>query len=521
MKRFTALKYDQNLYRFGFWYGAYRVIVATSLSLIFIFTFHGLIDRYLYPHIYFYCVIFYNIASIGQLFILKAVQRFIQSQILILCIVDILCFSALTFAMNGPNLQIGLLFVITLFIANLLLNHKSALTLTLLSIITVVYLQFFGSWFDFSNLNNIGNSLLLAFLFFAVYITAQFAVQRFTLLEKFTEHQSLELLQLQDLNRYILEQVNMGYFVVDEHLQIVLSNPASHLLLGIPTVVIFRKTPLKTLHEDLFSHLTTHQPHHGERFIFNTKQSHFSIHVQVQKLEVPKQTLTLLILQDAQKMNQHVQQLKLAALGQLSASIAHEIRNPLASIVQANSLYLGSDEQQQHMLNRMIDKQSDRINNIIQSTLDMAHHKATIPKDILLNTFVQQLIDESFLQKKEKIKVKFTQHVRISFDELQLRQVLINLIQNALHHNHAQSCIEVYIYTQSKFAFIDVIDFGKGIANEHLTQLFSPFFTTEINGTGLGLYLSHSFCEANQTKLNYIKLKNGTCFRMQCAYIQT
>jgi two-component system sensor histidine kinase PilS (NtrC family) len=100
-------------------------------------------------------------------------------------------------------------------------------------------------------------------------------------------------------------------------------------------------------------------------------------------------------------------------------------------------------------------------------------------------------------------------------------QVLINLIRNALRHNspeHPQ--IHVYAYQQEDYAYIDVIDFGEGISADKVHNLFNPFFTTQIDGTGLGLYLSRSFCEANQAKLSYIKLQDGTCFRVECPAIQ-
>lgn len=511
----------QNFYRLSLWYGSYRLVLSSSLLLIFVLTFNSLQITYIHPQVYFLTLVAYCGVSLFQTITLKFFTQFLEFQIICLCAVDILCFSSLTFAVGGPNLHISLLFVITIFVANLLLSHKYALTLTLMSIITVVYIQFFGSWFDFSNLNNISSSLLLAFLFFTVYATAQLAVQRFKFLEKLTTYQYLELMQLQDLNRAILEQINMGYLVIDENFNIILSNPACYQLLGIPTSAIFRKVPLNELQPDLFCYFQQHPPRYGERFIFESEQSRYSTHIQIQNLDVPKRSLILLIMQDAQKINQQVQQLKLAALGQLSASISHEIRNPLASIVQANELYLDAPQEEQLMLNQMISKQSNRINNIIQSTLNMAHNKATVPTNIHIHHFLPQLVHENFADYKHKIELKITQNIFIAFDESQLRQVLINLIQNALHHNaKTASHIQIYAYIQGHQAIIDVIDFGKGVAQEHVSQIFTPFFTTEINGTGLGLYLSHSFCEANQAKLNYIKLHNGTCFRIECSCIQ-
>ena len=509
------------VYRLGIWYGVYRLIISFSLLLIFFLTFNQLHENYEHASLYFFTLLIYSFLGTLQLLALKLFPISLSRQLLLVSLIDISCFSSLTFSIGGPNLHIGLLFVITIFVANLLLSHRQALSVMLLSIIAVLYLQLVGGWFSLSDFSKIGNSTLLAFLFFVVYITGQFAVQRFRLLENISISQSLELLQLQNINRYILDQIDVGYLAVDEKMHVVLSNPAAYTLLGIPTLMVFRAAPLKDIQPDLYQYLQQNSANQGERFLFETMQSRYSIHIRVQKIELPQKTLTLFVMQDAQKINQHVQQLKLAALGQLSASIAHEIRNPLASIVQANELLSDSEAEQQEMLSGIIKKQAQRIDHIIQSTLNMARNQDTIPIDIQLSQFIPQLIQEDLSLCKTKIMITIPDDLLISFDEAQLRQVMLNLIRNALRHNspeHPQ--IQVYAYQQDKHAFIDVVDFGDGIAEDKLHNLFHPFFTTEIDGTGLGLYLSRSFCEANQAKLSYIKLQDGTCFRIECSAIQ-
>ncbi|MEB3753313.1 sensor histidine kinase [Acinetobacter sp. MD2(2019)] len=504
-------------YRLGIWYGIYRLVIAFSLLLIFFLTYERIRDSYEYQDLYFFTLVFYCLFGIVQLVTLQLFQTQITRQLILFCAVDILCFTSLNFAIGFPSLHISLLFVITIFMASLLLSQRQCLALTLCSTIAVVYSQFFGTWFKFTDLSNIGNSALLAFLFLVVHFISQLTVQRFRLLEHLNSEQSQELLRLQNINRYILEQIDMGYLVLNEQQEVVLSNPAAQQLLGIPST--FKQLPLQDLHPQFADYLQQIHAQQGERFVFDSSKN--SVLIRVQKLKLPQSILTLLIMQDAQRLNQHVQQLKLAALGQLSASIAHEIRNPLASIVQANSLIVEADAEQTNMLHHMIQRQAQRIDHIIHSTLNMAHHQATLPISIHLNDFLPRLIKEDLPLFQAQIKVHLQDEIQLSFDEAQLRQVLINLIQNALRHNAPdREYIEIFAYLQHDLVYIDIIDFGQGVPEQQLSQLFSPFFTTEVKGTGLGLYLSHSFCEANQAKLSYSKLQDGTCFRIECIAIQ-
>ena len=288
-----------NQYHLGIWYGAYRLIIATCLLLIFSLTYSHLNTDYRYPQLYLYVLICFVAIGCIQLLSLKKIRANIPQQLTLLFTVDVIALSLLTFALDGPNLHVSLLFVITIFAASLLLDAKKALIITLIAVISVIYQIFLGSIFDFSSLNNIGNSALLAFLFFVVYGSAQIVVRRFQLLENLNFSQSLELNRLQNLNRYILEQIELGYLVLDENCHIVLSNPAACLLLGIPPLYAYDKYPLYKIQADLFELIKFEQLQDGERFQFESQLSRYHMHIEVQKLMVPHQTLTLLVLPDS------------------------------------------------------------------------------------------------------------------------------------------------------------------------------------------------------------------------------
>ncbi len=186
------------------------------------------------PALYSYTLLGYSLLSLVQLLCFKFIATQATRQLILFFIVDIICLSLLTFSVGEPNLQLSLLYVIAIFTSAILLSARMSLLITLLAVIAVIYQRFVGSLFDYNNLNTIGNSALLAFIIFVVHGIGQIAVQRFKLLEALTFHQSIELYQLQNINRYILEQIEEGYLVLDENYDIVVSNPAACSLLGIP-----------------------------------------------------------------------------------------------------------------------------------------------------------------------------------------------------------------------------------------------------------------------------------------------
>ena len=507
-----------NQYHLARWYSTYRLVVAVCLLLVG-FISNILLNQGAFLEFSFLVLVGYTVFCLAQFAAIYFTNFNLTQQLLFIFCIDVVTFSFLTLLSDGPNLHLTLLFVISIFSASVLLNATKALGITLIAVICIVYQLLLSNLFDLKTLSNITDSLLLAFLFFMVFAASQVAVQRFRILENITLYQSNEISRLQNINRSILEQIDIGYLVLDENYHVVLSNPAACTLLGIPSLYTHKKYPLYKVHTDLFEMIKFEELNNGEKFNFCSQQSQFEIHIEVQKLVVSHQVLTLLILQDSKKINHQVQQLKLASLGQLTASIAHEIRNPLAAIVQANELLNSTVENTQKVfLSQLISKQTGRIDKIIQDTLNMVRSQKTAMTQIELPTFIEHLLAEDIADIREKINIEQLEAVHIQFDENQLRQVLINLIRNAIRHNpYDHPYISLSIYPNQDHIHIDVRDYGKGVAQNHQNQLFNPFFSTEISGTGLGLYLSHTFCEANQAKLLYIDEQPGACFRIECS----
>ena len=234
---------------------------------------------------------------------------------------------------------------------------------------------------------------------------------------------------------------------------------------------------------------------------------------------------TLIFLEDATQLTQRFQQVKLASLGRLTASIAHEIRNPLAAINHAGQL-LGetSTDPADEKLTKIINTQVIRLNSIVENVLQLSRQQRGTLEEIDLYQWLLQFRREfistyKFLAHQVQIKI-MPENIHIFFDSSQLHQVMWNLCSNAINHSNKQHPniminINGKIDDNSKQPYIDITDNGPGINKETQTHIFEPFFTTRAEGTGLGLYITKEVIESNRAKIQHLPLvTGGTCFRI-------
>ena len=163
----------------------------------------------------------------------------------------------------------------------------------------------------------------------------------------------------------------------------------------------------------------------------------------------------------------------------------------------------------------MIFSQTKRVNRIIEDVLKLSRQQTANQQSIVLTEWMPIFLENYF--QGHDVFLRLTTNPTISFDTHQLEQVLINLINNGLRYSsyaHPHAYVEIEIYCADNDVIIDILDSGTGVRLEDLPHLFNPFFTTDQAGTGLGLYLSQAFCEANQARLLYIPEHEKTCFRL-------
>ena len=248
----------------------------------------------------------------------------------------------------------------------------------------------------------------------------------------------------------------------------------------------------------------------------------------------------VVMLEDQRRLEERAQQLKLASMGRLTASIAHEVRNPLSAISHAAALLAEEVEARPQQtsetgpakasgtelrLLRIVQDNTRRLDRIVQDILQLSRRAASELDIIILHEYLHQVVmefcrDESVPPETVRVSVESDHMVRFNSD--QLRQVLVNLLQNACRYSSGRpGSVAVTAASSGRFRTsgqepshasivkierieLTIQDDGPGITADVHKQLYEPFFTTRPQGTGLGLYLARELCEANGASLNYV-----------------
>jgi len=225
-------------------------------------------------------------------------------------------------------------------------------------------------------------------------------------------------------------------------------------------------------------------------------------------------------------MAQQARQLQLASLGRLTASIAHEIRNPLGAISHAGQLLAESPNIDDHdkRLTQIIGDQSRRMNTIIESIMQLGRRDTSKPEIFNLKSFTEKFLHDFLIGKPESEGLILldiaSEDIDVRFDATHLHQILTNLCENGLRHSAGYPGfpkVELRggASVEGGRAYLDVIDHGEGIDVEISKHIFEPFFTTSNTGSGLGLYISRELAICNQANIEYIPVASGgSCFRI-------
>jgi len=452
-------------------------------------------------------------------------------QVLGQVLVDIFAITLLMHASGGVNSGLGMLLVVAIAGGSLLTEGRTAIffaAVASLAVLIQVTLMDIYYWFPDTSYSHAG---MLGVTFFATAFLAFVLAQRVRASEALAKQRGLHVEYLAQLNAQIVQHIQSGIIVIDGHQQIRLFNEAARQLLGLKTEPDGQL--LSVLLPELTEQLIAWQRSVLSKTssLFRPQSGEVDVIATFTQLNNRSGNIsTLIVLEDATLMAQRAQQLKLASLGRLTASIAHEIRNPLGAISHASQLLTESQSlaAQPQRLAQIITDNTQRVNTIIENVLQLSRREAAHTEcfELIqwLTTFVEEFISIHDIQLTDiEIRRHQVETLIVCFDPIHLYQVLNNLCDNGLRYSQASPLLILTLgMSDSNRPYLDVCDQGTGMSEEVQKQIFEPFFTTENTGTGLGLYIAREICEANQAALHMIaNTPNGCCFRIHFSEYQT
>lgn len=432
-------------------------------------------------------------------------------------LIDLVLIILLTRA-TGLSAGFGALVLAPVAVAGLLQTRRIAVLFAALASLGLLGEQVYGQLFLFQQAAYTQAGILGALAFTAA-ITAHALARRARESEALAEQRGQDIQSLSRLNEIVIQNMQSGIVVVNPERRVRLINTeARRMLLGTADAWAVGR-PLAELAPELAALLN--------RWDLNPLNTIHSFRSSDQSTEVIPyfSTLggegefgTLVFLEDMALVNRRMQEMKLAALGRLSASIAHEIRNPLAAMSHAGQLLAESPglAPDDVGLTRIIQSHSQRINAIVENVLQLSRQPASKPRLLDLWQWLPEAAESWQAERGYPIDLRLhldPAATEVRIDPGHLRQILDNLLDNAREHGvSADGRVRVAIRSgllDAHRVHLDVQDDGPGVAPDAIAQVFEPFFTTRHEGTGLGLFIARELCAFNGANLGYLHDQGG------------
>lgn len=450
-------------------------------------------------------------------------------------VVDVISMVLLMHASGGIKSGIGLLLLVTLAASSVVVRGRIAYFHAAIASLAVLCEQSWQFLMLDAQASDYVQGGLLAGSFFVIaglgYTLAKYAQGA----EQIAAERGVDLANLAQINELVIRDMQDGFVVVDEKTVIRQHNPQSEQLIGgldgangralaevSPQLAIlleqWRRDP-----ERIFSILR--DPKTQRDFQVRFVAIGVAGEAEGDKSAAP----TVVFIEDAGRIRVQAQQMKLVALGRLTASIAHEIRNPLSSINHAAELMQEDSERsgrrpEDLRLLSIIQDNAHRLDRMVQEVLYLNRRDRAHPEPIDAANYLRRFLQDFCANEKldDDVIVLNTQASRRPlFDRSHLDQILWNLVRNARAYcSGAKGSVSILLRDgdDEESVFISVADDGPGVPVEALPHLFEPFFTTATSGTGLGLYIAKELAEVNGATLEHVRdeleTRTGACFRL-------
>lgn len=496
-------------------FASYRLFLSTVLFLVFYLRlppeFLGEAD----PRLYSVVSLSYLFSAFLLLVLTLNRWRDVQTQIRIQAVIDIIALIVIIHASGGLHTGLGSLMLVVVVAGGALMPGRLAAFIaalaTLAVLLEVSYSQIAGD-----GVTKYSQAGILGATFFVTAWLAQWLSKKLHNSQVLAEERARDVENLAVLNQHIISQMHTGVLALDTQGNVTMLNTSAKQLLGIGQL------------ESGFN-LREHVPELGEQVWLWQQNSPnaflpFQARADLPEIQASATQLdsgeTLIYIENTSALAQQAQQLKLASLGRLTASIAHEIRNPLGAISHAGEL-LAEQYAADHMMTKLttiILKHTQRVNNIIETILQMSRKKTAEPSVFILNGWLEKFVHE-FTETKQLddddifLEMR-SSNLQVAIDPEQLHQVVWNLMDNAWFHANREEkpYIHIRLEQSDKQILLDIIDNGPGVSESVQAHLFEPFHSARQGGTGLGLYLARELCQANRARLNYLHDKSNTGF---------
>lgn len=450
-------------------------------------------------------------------------QSFIQ------ILADIGAITLLMHASGGIGSGLGILLLIPVAAGSLLLPGRMAFLFAALATIAIMGEQAFRTLMAAGS--GAAGYTQTGFLGLALFATAGLTyllTRRIRVSEALARKRGVDIANLARLNAHIVQRLQAGIIVTDQSGGIRLINDRARALLDSPDAAEGMK--LSDISPELDRKMQAwRQTSSSEPSLLESGSGSSGILAHFNLLGTGDDLGALVFLEDMASMTRQARQIKLASLGRLTASIAHEIRNPLGAISHATQLLAESDalEAGDVRLTSIIKDHARRVNTVVENILQLSRPGATMPQRIHLKRWLEKFVEEfthSGQCRPEQVEIEVApENIEVYMDPSQLHQVVWNLCQNAIDHGGSEStparirCVGSLTGAANR-PCLDIIDNGPGIDPEVADQIFEPFFTTRSTGTGLGLYIAREICESNQAQLGPgPDSQRGGCFRITFA----